>query len=242
MALQAAPGRRVRCFTIDADEARRQAVSPQGAVALAPAFSKNGDLCPRPASTAMSPSFRPHGGPGEPPLVRGVGLQDGLLALTAHEWRSPSGSGPRSEVFLGPGFAGQGPHRPWDWRSTYAFTPSGKLAFSERQVRSAPLYVDDRTDPPRKDFASSPVFLQSPGRRAVVFAVGVGRDSDLVSAQSAGRPGALDAGAGEEQSSSLQPGWAPDRLLLPRGLGPRSRLYIMRIGGARGRGGISTLL
>src|SRR5262249_25570721 len=61
------------------------------------------------------------------------------------------------------------------------FTPSGKLAFSGEGKFGTRVYVEGKAISPEGLYVSSPTFCNHPDGVRAVFAVGVGKNTDLVS-------------------------------------------------------------
>lgn len=241
MAFASGAGTTRRVFTIDADGHDAKAVSPQGAVALAPAFGKNGDLYyTASVNNDVYRIFGPTGTPVDLPVkgsVYGVAFSRDKSQVAVS-----IGVDTTLKVFLGPDFAGLKPASTVGLALHPTFTPSGKLAFSGEGKFGQRVYVDDKPITPEGIFASSPVFCNHPDGVRTVFAVGVGQDSDLVST---GERGGGLVRLTQSQGRNSYPACSPDGRLIAffstRTSGQGPGLYIMRIDGARPKR-ISTLL
>jgi TolB protein len=241
MAFASGSGGTRRVFTIDADGHDAKAVSPQGAVALAPAFGKNGELYyTASVNNDVYRIFGPNGAPVSLPIQGSVyGL---AFSRDKSQVAVSIGIGPTLKMFLGPDFAGIKPASTVGLALHPTFTPSGKLAFSGEGKFGQRVYVDDKPITPEGIFASSPVFCNHPDGVRTVFAVGVGQDADLVST---GERGGGLSRLTQNQGRNSYPACSPDGRLIAffstRTSGQGPGLYIMRIDGMRPKR-ISTLL
>ncbi len=241
MAFASGSGATRRVFTIDADGHDAKAVSPQGAVALAPAFGKNGELYyTASVNNDVYRIFGPNGAPVSLPVQGSVyGL---AFSRDKSQVAVSIGIGPTLKMFLGPDFAGIKPASTVGLALHPTFTPSGKLAFSGEGKFGQRVYVDDKPVTPEGIFASSPVFCNHPDGVRTVFAVGVGQDADLVST---GERGGGLSRLTQNQGRNSYPACSPDGRLIAffstRTSGQGPGLYIMRIDGMRPKR-ISTLL
>jgi TolB protein len=241
MAFASGSGTTRRVFTIDADGHDARAVSPQGAVALAPAFGKNGDLYY--TASVNNDVYRIFGPTGAPVSLPVEGSVYGIAFSRDRSQVALSiGVGSTLKMFLGPDFAGIKPASTVGLALHPTFTPSGKLAFSGEGKFGQRVYVDDKPITPEGIFASSPVFCNHPDGVRTVFAVGVGQDADLVST---GEHGGGLVRLTQGQGKNSYPACSPDGRLIAffstRTSGQGPGLYIMRIDGARPKR-ISTLL
>ena len=241
MAFASGAGTTRRVFTIDADGHDAKAVSPQGAVALAPAFGKNGDLYY--TASVNNDVYRIFGPTGAAVSLPVEGSVYGIAFSRDRSQVALSiGVGSTLKVFLGPDFAGIKPASTVGLALHPTFTPSGKLAFSGEGKFGQRVYVDDKPITPEGIFASSPVFCNHPDGVRTVFAVGVGQEADLVST---GERGGGLVRLTQGQGKNSYPACSPDGRLIAffstRTSGQGPGLYIMRIDGARPKR-ISTLL
>jgi TolB protein len=137
-------------------------------------------------------------------------------------------------VYVGPDFGSLKPASEAKLAMHPAFTPSGKLAFSGEGRYGQRIYVDGKPVTPDGLFASSPVFCNSPNGVRLVFAVGVGRDSDLVAT---GEHGGQLARLTQGQGRNGYPACSPDGRLVAffstRSSGEGPGLYLMRVDGGR---------
>jgi TolB protein len=222
-----------RAFVIDADGHDAHAVSPQGPVALSPAFGKDGQLYYAASiKNDVYKIFGPRGTPIELPFKGSVyGLafsrDKSTVAVTV-------GVGDSIRLFSGPDFTSLKPAAFTGLALHPTFTPSGKLAFSGEGKFGQRIYVGDKAITADGLFASSPVFCNHPDGVRAVFAVGVGLDSDLVST---GENGGQLARLTQHQGRNTYPACSPDGRLIAffstRTSGEGPGLYIMRIDGGR---------
>ncbi len=131
MAFASGSGSSRRVFTIDADGHDARAASPQGAVALAPVFGKNGDLYY--TASVNNDVYRIFGPGGAPVSLPVQGSVYGLaFSRDKSQVALSIGVGSSIKMFLGPDFAGIKPAGAVGLALHPTFTPSGKLAFSGR--------------------------------------------------------------------------------------------------------------
>jgi TolB protein len=144
------------------------------------------------------------------------------------------GVGDTVKVYTGPDFATLKPASEASMALHPAFTPSGKLGFSGEGRVGQRVFVDGRPVTPDGLFASSPVFCNHPDGVRLVFAVGVGKDTDLVSA---GERGGALLRLTQGQGSNGYPACSPDGRLVAffstRKSGEGPGLYLMRLDGTR---------
>jgi TolB protein len=241
MAFASGTGTTRRVFTIDADGHDAKAISPQGAVALAPAFGKNGELFY--TASVNNDVYRIYGPTGAAVSLPVAGSVYGLaFSRDKAQVALSIGVGSTLKMFLGPDFAGIKPASTVGLALHPTFTPGGKLAFSGEGKFGQRVYVDDKPITPEGIFASSPVFCNHPDGVRTVFAVGVGQDADLVST---GEHGGGLSRLTQSQGKNSYPACSPDGRLIAffstRTSGQGPGLYIMRIDGARPKR-ISSLL
>ena len=114
------------------------------------------------------------------------------------------------------------------------FTPSGKLAFSGEGRFGQRIYLDGQPITPDGLNASSPVYCNNPNGVRLVFSVGVGKNTDLVSA---GEKGGSLARLTQNQGRNGYPACSPDGRLVAffttRTSNEGPGLYIMRLDGGR---------
>jgi TolB protein len=122
------------------------------------------------------------------------------------------------------------------------FTPSGKLAFAGAGSQGQRIYVDNKPISPDGLFASAPVFCNNPDGVRAVFAVGVGKDTDLVSTGEQGGPLVrLTQGQGRNGYPACSPDGRLIAFFSTRTGGEGPGLYIMRLDGMRPKR-VSTML
>jgi TolB protein len=230
-----------RIFTIDADGHDAKAISPTDAVALAPAFGKNGEIYYSASiKNDLYRLFGPNGAPIALPVegsVYGVAFSrdKSQVALSI-------GVGGSIKLFSGPSFGEIKPASPVAMALRPTFTPGGKLAFSGEGKMGQRIYVGDKAITPEGIFASSPVFCNHPDGVRAVFAAGAGLEADLVST---GENGGGLVRLTQGQGRNSYPACSPDGRLIAffstRKSNEGPGLYIMRIDGGRPKR-VSTLL
>ena len=225
-------GRRV--FTIDADGHDPRAASPEGESAIAPAFGKNGELYY--ASARATGDYLIHHAGGAVAPMNYKAPVYGLAFSRDHAQVAVSlGAGDTIKVFAGPDLASLRPASEVGMAMHPAFTPSGKLAFSgEGKSGTQRIFIDDKPVTPEGLSASSPVFCNNQDGVRLLFAVGVGKNTDLVTTSERG--GQL-VRLTQNQGRNSYPACSPDGRLVAffstRTSGEGPGLYVMRIDGGR---------
>jgi len=223
-----------RVFTIDADGHDARAASPPERVAIAPAFGKGEDLYY--AASGKGEEYRVFSASGQGPLA--LPVKGSVYGLAFSRDRSQValsiGVGPTIKVFTGPDFANIKPASEIGMALHPVFTPSGKLAFAGEGKYSQRIFVDGKPISPDGLFASAPTFCNHPDGVKAIFAVGVGKQTDLVaSGETGGGLGRLT----QNQGSNGYPACSPDGRLVAffstRKSGEGPGLYIMRVDGLR---------
>ena len=222
-----------RIFTIDADGHDARAVSPADKSAIGPAFGKNGELFY--AAAPPEGLFQVFNGKGTVVPIPYKGSVYGIAFSRDHAQVAVSiGVGDSLKVFAGPDFASLKPASDVPMALHPAFSPSGKLAFSGEGRFGQRIYVDGKAVTPEGLFASSPVFCNNPDGVRLVFSVGVGKDTDLVST---GERGGSLVRLTQNQGRNGYPACSPDGRLLAffstRTGGEGPGLYLMRLDGGR---------
>ncbi|HVY48500.1 MAG TPA: tolB protein [Minicystis sp.] len=221
-----------RIFTIDADGHDAKAVSSPGVTAIAPAFGKNGELF-----FAISKNEEPYRlvGPQGPVAVSAPGSVYGLaFSRDKSKVALSIGVGNTIHVFEGPDFAHVTQASPIGMALHPSFTPSGKLGFVGEGKFGQRVYVDTKPISPDGLYASSPTFCNNPDGVRAIFAVGVGKNTDLVST---GETGGGLARLTQNQGRNGYPACSPDGRLVAffttRTSNQGPGLYIMRVDGGR---------
>lgn len=241
LAFVAGTGKLRQVYTMDADGHGATAVSPPDAIALAPAFGKNEELIWASSANYGEYQLRAASGRTIPLPVRGS-----VYGLAFSRDRSQVavsiGVEGTIKLFAGPDFEHLTPASSVGMALRPAFTPSGKLAFAGEGRFGQRIYVDGKPITPEGLFASAPTFCNHPEGVRVVFAVGSGKDTDLVAA---GERGGDMARLTQGQGRNGYPACSPDGRILAffstRSSGEGPGLYLMRLDGGRPKR-ISTLL
>ena len=146
------------------------------------------------------------------------------------------------KLFAGPDFTSLTPVTDVGMALRPSFSPSGKIGFSGERHWGQRIYVDGKPVSPDGLFASSPTFCNHPDGIRVVYAVGVGKDTDLVSTDERGG-GMIRLTQGQGRNG--YPACSPDGRLVAffstRTSGEGPGLYVMRLDGGRAKR-VSTLL
>lgn len=224
-----------RVYAIDADGHDARPVSPRDRMAIAPAFGKNGEL--HFASAAPSELFGVQTASGASVPIPYKASVYGLAFSRDHAQVAVSlGVGSTLKIFSGPDFASLKPASEIGMALHPTFTPSGKLAFVGEGKTGQRVYVDGAPITPDGLFASSPAFCSHPDGVRAVFAVGVGKSTDLVST---GEKGGTLARLTQGQGSNGYPACSPDGRLVAffstRASGEGPGLYVMRLDGGRAK-------
>lgn len=222
-----------RVYTIDADGHDAKAVSPPEKSAIAPAFGKNSEVYY--AAAAPQDIYQVYNAAGTLVPVPFKGSVYSIGFSRDHAQVAISlGVGSTIKVFAGPDFASLRPASEVGMALHPAFTPSGKLAFAGEGKYSQRIFVDGKPVTPDGLIASSPVFCNHPDGVRLVFAAGVGKDTDLVSTSEKG--GQL-ARLTQNQGRNGYPACSPDGRLIAffstRTSGEGPGLYMMRTDGGR---------
>lgn len=223
-----------RAFTIDADGHDAKAVSPPDQTAIAPAFGKGEELYY--AGARRGQEYKVFTGNGQGPVP--LSVKGSVYGLAFSKDRSQVavsiGAGFGLNVFTGPDFASLKQASPIGMALHPVFTPSGKLAFAGEGKYSQRVYVDGKPISPDGLWASAPTFCNHPDGIKAIYAVGVGKQTDLVvTGETGGGLGRLTQG----QGSNGYPACSPDGRLVAffstRTSGQGPGLYVMRVDGLR---------
>lgn len=220
-----------RVFTMDADGHDAKAVSPVERSAIAPAFGKGGELFY--AAAPPGDVYRVYAATGKLVPIPYQGSVYGIAFSRAHDQVAVSlGVGDGIKVFAGPDFASLRPASDVGMALHPAFSPSGKLAFSGEGRYGQRVFVDGQPVTPEGFNASSPVFCNHPDGVRLVFAAGVGKNTDLVST---GEKGGSLVRLTQSQGRNGYPACSPDGRLVAffstRTSGEGPGLYLMRVDG-----------
>ena len=241
MTFAAGAGGLRRVYTVDADGNDARSVSPADRSAIAPAFGRNGELFY--AAAPAGDLYHVYNAAGAlVPIPYEASVYGIAFSRDKEQVAVSLGVGGNIKVFTGRDFASLRPASDIGMALHPAFTPGGKLAFSGEGKVGQRVYVDDKPISPEGLFASAPVFCSHPDGVRAVFAVGVGKDTDLVSTAEQG--GGL-LRLTQNQGRNGYPACSPDGRLIAffstRTSGEGPGLYMMRIDGGHPRR-VSTLL
>ncbi|MBI4700993.1 MAG: PD40 domain-containing protein [Deltaproteobacteria bacterium] len=237
-----ATGRSRRVYVIDADGHEPRAVSTEDHFAVSPAFGPGGKLYY--AASVNHDEFKIFAsGSAEPVAVNIPGSVYGLAFSRAGDKVAVSvAQGANIRIFWGGGFdrlqrlsgVGTALHP--------AFLPDGRLGFSGAAKWGQRIHVGEKPISPAGLHASAPVFCRHPDGVRVVYAVGVGKDTDLVASDPSG--GGL-VRLTQGQGRNGYPACSADGRLVAffstRRSGEGPGLYLMRLDGLRPKR-ISTLV
>jgi TolB protein len=232
MAFASGSGGLRRIYTIDADGHDAKGVSPPGLTAIAPEFDKRANLY-----YASSQNEQPYQliGPGGPIALPVRGSVYGIAFSRDNAKVAVSlGIGNTIRVYEGPDFAHVTEASPIGMALHPSYTPSGKLGFVGESKYGQRVYVEGKAITPDGVYASSPTFCNHPDGVKTIFAVGVGKNLDLVST---GENGGGLARLTQGQARNSYPACSPDGRLVAffstRTSNEGPGLYIMRVDGGR---------
>ena len=235
-------GKARRAYTMDADGHDPRAVSSDDQLALAPAFGPKQRLYY--AASVKKDAFRVFSPGSSTPLTLPVRGSVYGIAFSRHRDRVALAiaRGAGIQLFTGPNFTDLTRMGNNNMVLHPAFTPSGKVAYSGEGKWGQRVFVAGKAISPAGVHASAPTFCRHPDGVRAVYAVGVGKNTDLVaSTETGGSMVRLTQNMGRNN----YPACSPDGRLVAffstrtRGQGPG--LYIMRIDGTRPKR-ISTLV
>ncbi len=228
-------------FTIDADGHDAKPISPSDEIALSPAFGKNEELFY--AASRNKGEYKIWNASGTAIDLPVKGSVYGLVFSKDRSRVAVSiGVGTSIKLFSGPDFMNLAPVSDVGMALRPSFSPSGKIGFSGEGHWGQRIYVDGKAISPDGLFASSPTFCNHPDGIRIVYAVGVGKDTDIVSTD--------ERGAGmsrltQGQGRNGYPACSPDGRLVAffstRTSSEGPGLYVMRLDGGRAKR-VSTFL
>jgi TolB protein len=222
-----------RVFTIDADGNDAKAVSPPDKSAVGPAFGKDGVLYY--AAGAPNDVYSVYSATGSLVPLPYKGSVYSIAFSRDHAQVAVSlGMGDTIKLFAGPDFGSLRPASEVGMALHPTFTPSGKLAFSGEGRTGQRIFLDGQPITSEGLNASSPVYCNHPDGVRLVFSVGVGKNTDLVSA---GEKGGSLARLTQNQGRNGYPACSPDGRLVAffttRTSSEGPGLYVMRLDGGR---------
>lgn len=228
-------GKLRRAYVIDADGNNPRAVSPASGIAIAPAFGRGEELFY--ALSEAGDEYKVASASAGPV---GLSVKGSVYGIAFSRDRSQVAIsvavGPTIRVFAGPDFMSLAPASDVPTALHPAFTPSGKLAFAGAGSHGQRIYVDNKPISPDGFFASAPTFCNHPDGVRAVFAVGVGKDTDLVSTGETGGPLVrLTQGQGRNGYPACSPDGRLVAFFSTRSSGQGPGLYVMRVDGGRAK-------
>lgn len=230
-----------RIYRIDADGFDAKPVSPTEHVAIAPAYDPAGTLYW--AASVNRDEYKVfRAGDPKPVPMNIKGSVYGLAwSRDGSRVAASIAQGSTIQLFAGPSLDKLELASPVDFALRPAFSPTGKLAFSGSGKFGQRIHVDGKAVSPDGFFASAPTFCRHPDGIRLVFAVGVGKNTDLVAT---GESGGQLYRLTQNQGSNGYPSCSPDGRLVAffstRKGGEGPGLYVMRLDGGRPKR-ISTL-
>ncbi len=231
-----------RAYLMDADGHDPRPVSPEDWIALSPAFGPNETLHYS-ASINKGPYRVFAADRAEPLRIEPSGSVYGIAFSPARDRVALSiAVGPTIRVFSGPDLGQLSAASPVGLALHPTFTPSGKLAFAGEGKWGQRIYVDGKPISPAGLHASAPVFCRHPDGVRAVYAVGVGKNTDLVASTESGHGLArLTQGQGRNGYPACSPDGRLVAFFSTRSSNEGPGLYIMRIDGQRPKR-VSTLV
>ena len=242
MTFASGSGKLRRVYAIDADGNDPKVASPPEQQAIAPAYG--------PAEELWYAGSAGEGAPFLARLVGGglvpVGVPGSVYGIAFSRDRKKVafsiGTDDTVKVFVGPDPTTLAPASDIGMAMHPAFSPSGKLGFSGEGKYGQRIYVDGKAASPEGLNASAPVFCNHPDGVRLVYQVGVGKSTDLVSS---GEQGGGLSRLTQNQGRNSYPACSPDGRLVAyfstRTGGEGPGLYVMRLDGGRPKR-VSTLL
>lgn len=232
-----------RVYRIDADGFDAKPISPQDHVALAPAYGKDGELYW--AGSVDKDEYKVYraSDPTKPIKLNVRGSVYGLAFSKDYSQIAVSiGVEDTIKVFTGSSFEDLKEASPVKMALRPGFSAGGKLAFVGAGKFGQRVYIDGKPISPDGLFASAPTFCRHPDGNRAVFAVGVGKATDLVVAPETG--GSL-VRLTQNQGTNGYPACSPDGRMIAffstRTTGEGPGLYVMRLDGGGRAKRISTL-
>jgi TolB protein len=220
-------------FTIDSDGFNAKAISPAHRVALAPSYGPDQQLYY--SASENKDIYKVYTSTDGPLKLNVEGSVYGIAFNPDRSQVAVSiGQGGSIKVFTGPKLSELKPASPIGMALRPTFTPTGKLAFAGEGKFSQRIFVDGKPISPEGVFASAPTFCRHPDGIKAIFAVGVGKNTDLVAT---GETGGNLYRLTQNQGSNGYPACSPDGRLVAffstRKSGEGPGLYIMRVDGGR---------
>jgi TolB protein len=235
-------GKTRRVYVMDADGHDPKPMSPDHHLVLAPTFGPDHQLY-----YAASINYAPYQifSPDDydPATVKPDGSVYGIAFSPKRDQVAVSiAVGADIHMFAGPSFSQLQQVSPVGMALRPAYTPSGKLAFSGAGKWGQRIYVDGKAISPAGLNASAPSFCRHPEGVRAVYAVGLGKNTDLVaSSERGGSPVRLTQNRGRNNYPACSPDGRLVAFFSTRTSGEGPGLYIMRVDGLRPKR-VSTLV
>jgi len=231
-----------RAFVIDADGHDAKPISPTTQIALAPAFGPGQE--PFWTGSVNKDVYRIYRATSPTPVKTNIDGSVYGLAFSADKTKVAAaiGQGKTINLFEGPSLDALKPASSVGMALRPAYSPTGKLAFAGEGKFGQRIWVDGKPVSPDGLFASAPTFCKNPDGIRIIYAVGVGKNTDLVAT---GETGGGTYRLTQNQGSNGYPACSPDGRLVAffstRKGGEGPGLYVMRLDGGRPKR-VSTLL
>lgn len=224
-----------RIYRVDSDGFDARPVSPPDQVALAPAYGKDGELYW--AGSVQKSEFKIYRA-SEPTTPIPTNIRGSIYGLGfSRDYSQVAlsiGTSETVKIFSGTSFTDLKEASPIGLAFRPSFTYAGKLGFVGEGKFGQRVYVDGKAISPDGLMASAPTFCRHPDGNRAVFAVGVGKATDLVVAPETG--GSL-VRITQNMGSNSSPACSPDGRLVAffstRTTGEGPGLYVMRLDGGR---------
>jgi TolB protein len=227
-------GKLRRVYAIDADGNDPKVVSPPDQQAIAPTFGPGDELWYAGSAGEGAPFLPRIAGGGLVPIGQKGSVYGLAFSRDKKKIALSIGVEDTVKVFVGPEPMSIAPASEIGMAMHPAFSPSGKLAFSGEGKYGQRIYVDGKAASPEGLNASAPVFCNHPDGVKLVYQVGVGKNTDLVSS---GETGGGLSRLTQNQGRNSYPACSPDGRLVAffstRTGGEGPGLYVMRVDGGR---------
>ena len=231
-----------RIYRIDSDGFDAKPISPTEQVAIAPTYGKDGELYW--AGSVNKSEFKIYKA-SEPTTPIPINVRGSIYGIAfSRDYSQVAlslGTMSTIKIFSGPSLSELKEASPIGMAMHPSFTYAGKLGFSGEGKFGQRVYVDGKAISPDGLMATEPAFCRHPDGNRAVFAVGVGKSTDLVVApETGGSLVRLTQGSGSNASPACSPDGRLVAYFSTRANG-EGGLYIMRLDGGRPKR-ISTLV
>jgi TolB protein len=138
------------------------------------------------------------------------------------------------QVFAGPLGGALTAHSNVDFALTPTFTPDGRVVYAGTRGKRHRIYIEAKSVSPKEVSASTPTVCNHPDGRVLVYAVGLGKNTDIVSSRLDGSDMTrLTWGSARNFSPSCSPDGRLVAFFSTRTKDDGPGLYLMRVDGRR---------